>query len=194
MLRTSLKRMIFDREQQYGVRRRSLQGLSTEILAASKRAIFAFHRGHIEVAREELEGARTRLVEGWSLIEAEPLLRFEGSWRAAREEYTEAHFLAQYLESQKIDLFEDQEQDPDIFIGGLADVVGELVRQAVLLATKGEVRSIEEMYGAAQEIVEFLLQMDLTGTQRTKTDQAKQHLRKLEEIRYDLAMRSQRAL
>ncbi len=190
MLRVSLKREIFDREQQYMTWRRSLQGLSTEILAASKRAIFAFHRGNDEAAATELEMAEARLHEGWGMIQEEPLLRSEGSWRAAREEYTEAHFLAQYLEHKKIDRFDDQEQDPDIFIGGLADVVGELVRQAVLRATKGDSSSIEEMYDAAQEIVEFLLQMDLTGTQRTKTDQAKQHLRKLEEIRYDLALRA----
>ena len=190
MLRTSLKQTIFDREQRYGAWRRSLQALSAEILAGSKRAIFAFHRQDEETAADELEGARTRLQEGWKLIEAEPLLRSEGSWRAAREEYTEAHFLAQYLEHKQIDQFEDEEQDPDIFIGGLADLVGELVRQAVLLATKRDVSTIEEMYDAAQEIVGFLLQMDLTGTQRTKTDQAKQHLRKLEEIRYDLAVRA----
>lgn len=189
MLLSSLKRTIFLREQRYGGWRRSLQGLSAEILAASKRAIFAFHRGNPEAATQELEAARARLEEGWKLIEEEPLLRSEGSWRAAREEYTEADFLSQYLEQKKIDRFDDREQDPDIFIGGLADVVGELVRQAVLRATKNEVSSIEEMYDAAQEIVDFLLQMDLTGTQRTKTDQAKQHLRKLEEIRYDLALR-----
>jgi predicted translin family RNA/ssDNA-binding protein len=190
MLRASLKRVIFDREQQYMTWRRSLQGLSTEILAASKRAIFAFHRGSYDAAAQELAIAQTRLAEGWNMIEEEPLLRSEGSWRAAREEYTEAHFLSQYLEQKKIDQFDDKEQDPDIFIGGLADLVGELVRQAVLLATKGDSSTIEEMYDAAQEIVEFLLQMDLTGTQRTKTDQAKQHLRKLEEIRYDLALRA----
>lgn len=190
MLLDSLKRKIFLREQRYGEWRRSLQALSTEILAASKRAIFAFHRGNPAGAEEELELARTRLAEGWKLIDEEPLLRSEGSWRAAREEYTEADFLSQLLEKNKIDRFEDQEQDPDIFIGGLADAVGELVRQAVLLATKHDISSIETMYEAAQEIVEFLLEMDLTGTQRTKTDQAKQHLRKLEEIRYDLALRA----
>jgi predicted translin family RNA/ssDNA-binding protein len=190
MLLASLKRTIFLREQRYGEWRRSLQTLSTEILAASKRAIFAFHRGNPEAAEQELELARTRLAEGWKLVAEEPLLRSEGSWRAAREEYTEADFLSQFLEQHKINRFDDQEQDPDIFIGGLADAVGELVRQAVLLATKRDVSSIEIMYEAAQEIVEFLLEMDLTGTQRTKTDQAKQHLRKLEEIRYDLALRT----
>lgn len=190
MLLASLKRAIFLREQRYGEWRRSLQGLSTEILAGSKRAIFAFHRGTVEAAEEELEQARTRLAEGWKLIKQEPLLRSEGSWRAAREEYTEAEFLSQYLTKQKIDHYDDQEQDPDIFIGGLADMVGELVRQAVIRATERDREAVDEMYEAAQEIVEFLLQMDLTGTQRTKTDQAKQHLRKLEEIRYDLALRA----
>lgn len=190
MLLSSLKRTIFLREQRYGGWRRSLQGLSAEILAASKRAIFAFHRGNPEAAEQELEAARLRLEEGWKLIEEEPLLRSEGSWRAAREEYTEADFLSQYITQKKIDQFDDREQDPDIFIGGLADVVGELVRLAVLHATKHDTSTIEQMYEAAQEIVDFLLQMDLTGTQRTKTDQAKQHLRKLEDIRYDLALRA----
>ena len=37
--------------------------------------------------------------------------------------------------------------------------------------------------------MDFLLQMDLTGHLRTKVDQAKQHVKKLEEIRYDLSLR-----
>lgn len=189
MLSLSVQQTIFDREQRYGGLRRSLQTLSTEILAGSKRAIFAFHRQDALRAEEELSGVRVRLREGWDLIREEPLLRSEGGFRAAREEYTEADFLSQFLRTGKIEHFDDNEQDPDIFIGGISDLLGELVRQAVSLATKREDSPIEALYEAAQEVVEFLLQMDLTGTQRTKTDQAKQHLRKLEEIRYDLSLR-----
>lgn len=189
MILESLQQQIFEREQRYGGLRRKLQGLSAEILAGSKRAIFAFHREDPKGAKEELERVNGRLEEGWALIVEEPLLRSEGSWRAAREEYTEADFLSQVLLSGGVTYFNDKEQDPDIFIGGLSDLVGELVRQAVLRVTKGEHATIDELYAMSQEVVEFLLRMDLTGTQRTKTDQAKQHLRKLEEIRYDLSLR-----
>lgn len=189
-LPSTLKESILIKQKTLSLARRELAALSSEILSGSKRCIFAFHRDDVGGAQAERKAAQQKIEQGRTLLKKHPLLSEEGSWHAAREEFAEADFLAQYLTEGKIKTFSDKSGDPEIFIGGLSDFVGELVRQAVLLATRGEGERVERMYQDAQEVIAFLLQMDLTGSLRTKTDQAKQHLRKLEEIRYDLSMRA----
>jgi predicted translin family RNA/ssDNA-binding protein len=189
LIPAGIRDVMIERQKTLSQVRRELSVLSSEILSLSKRCIFAFHRNDSEGALKERAAAQKKLEEGRAILKKHPLLSEEGSWKAAREEFAEADFLAQYLADGKIKTFSDKTGDPDVFIGGLSDFVGELVRQAVLLATQGEGDRVEKMYQDAQEVIAFLLQMDLTGNLRTKTDQAKQHLRKLEEIRYDLSMR-----
>ena len=121
-------------------------------------------------------------------LSAVPVIAQDGAWRASREEFLEARLLAAYLQGTSI-VFLNQE-DPEIAIGALSDLVGELVRQAVMEAVKGNKAAVEKMLSVGQQVVATLLEMDLTGGLRSKVDQAKSHLRRLEDIRYDLAMRS----
>ena len=170
--------------------RRALQVLSGEILAHSKRAIFAFHREDVKTAYRELAAAQKKLKQGWRLIKQEPRVTYDGSWRAAQEEFTEAHLLSQYLQSGIVNRVPDIADDPEILVGGLSDFTGEMVRRSVRCAGQRDHAAVEKMFHAVDEVVGFLLQMDLTGHLRSKVDQAKQNLSKLEEIRYDLAIRS----
>lgn len=170
--------------------RRALQALSSEILSGSKRAIFALHREDGDAAAKELVIAREKLAAGWKLVKQESRIAQEGMWRAAQEEFAEADLFAQYLEKGSVGKVSEVADDPDVFIGALSDLSGELSRRAVLLASKRDAKAVERIFSDVTEIVSFLLQMDLTGSLRTKVDQAKQNLRKLEEIRYDLAIRA----
>jgi len=170
--------------------RRALQALSAEILSASKRGIFAFHRGDGKTAKTELAAARKKLDDGRAIIERESRLAQEGMWRAAQEEYSEADLFSQYLSKQKIGRVSGVSDDPDLFIGGLSDLTGELTRRAVLLASERKREDVERIFEDVSAVVDFFLRMDLTGGLRTKVDQAKQNLRKIEEIRYDLAIRA----
>jgi len=170
--------------------RKALQGLSAEILSASKRAIFAFHRGDENVANEELATAREKLAKGTEMVKKESRLACEGMWRACQEEFCEASLLAQYLATRKVGRVTEIADDPELFLGGLSDFTGELVRRAVLVASERDREQVERIFEDVRETIDFLLRMDLTGTLRTKLDQAKQNLRKLEEIRYELAIRA----
>ncbi|MDP3793982.1 MAG: hypothetical protein Q8R07_04510 [Candidatus Uhrbacteria bacterium] len=170
--------------------RRSLQALSSEILAASKRAIFAYHRDDQKAAQQELAIAQQKLKMGWRFVKQEPRITYDGSWRAAQEEFAEAHLLSQFIKTGKVGHVPEVADDPEILLGGLSDLTGELVRRSVRVAGQRDGAAVEKMFYAVDEVVGFLLQMDLTGHLRTKVDQAKQNLRKLEEIRYDLAIRS----
>ena len=189
MLHKTYAKKILKRVRSLDQTRRSLQALSGEILAESKRAIFAFHRDDGKGAHHEIASAQRKLKAGWRLVKREPRITYDGSWRAAQEEFAEAHLLSQYLQSGKISQVPDVAEDPEILLGGLSDLTGELVRRSVRVAGQRDHAAVEKMFRAVDEIVGFLLQMDLTGHLRGKVDQAKQNLRKLEEIRYDLAMR-----
>jgi predicted translin family RNA/ssDNA-binding protein len=168
-----------------------LQALSSEILSASKRTIFALHRGDAKGSAAELAGAQSKLKEGKQIVKKEPRIAQEGSWRAAQEEYAEAELFSKYLQSGTVSPVKEIGDDAELFLGGLSDMLGEVVRFAVLRASDGDRLTVEALHADAVEMVGLLLQMDLTGSLRTKVDQAKQHLRKLEEIRYDLAIRAQ---
>lgn len=170
--------------------RRALQALSSEILSGSKRAIFALHRDDRAAAAAELKGAREKLAAGWKLVKAESRIAQEGMWRAAQEEFAEADLFAQYVSKGTVNKVAGVADDPDVFIGALSDLSGELSRRAVLLASERDTKAVERIFADVSDIVHLLLQMDLTGSLRTKVDQAKQNLRKLEEIRYDLAIRA----
>ncbi|MBP9762912.1 hypothetical protein KBD34_04855 [Patescibacteria group bacterium] len=190
MLSARIQRQTLERQAQLSRLRRELQQCSAEVLSTSKRSIFALHREDSAASEKELKAAEQAIERGWKIIQEEALLAQEGSWRAAREEFAEASLLAEYLKKGSLQTHPDKDRDPDIFIGGLSDFLGELVRLAVLAATRGDRGPIERFYHDAIEIMDFLLLMDLTGHLRTKVDQAKQHVKKLEEIRYDLSLRS----
>ena len=188
MLNPSLFQPAVVRIRAFQKARVELQGLSNAALAASKRAIFAWHREDPAGAKKELAAAKKELSRGISLVKKDVTLGEEGTWRVALEEYTEAYFVSEYFAHGTIRSLPPEASDPDILFGALSDLAGECVRRAVRLATNHDARAVERMLEDVRGIVELLLQMDLTGHLRAKVDQAKQHLRKLEEIRYDLAM------
>jgi hypothetical protein len=65
----------------------------------------------------------------------------------------------------------------------------ELVRYAVRCATFGRGSEVFGLAEVAEESVAFLSSLDLTGPLRAKADQARSHLRRLEDVRYDVAKR-----
>lgn len=168
--------------------RRALQALASEALSESKRAIFAMHRTDLPGAERQLEKAALALKRGGTLVKKHERLAQEGFWRAAQEEFAEADLFRQYLERGKIGAV-SQITDPDIYLGALSDFTGELVRLATLIAAEGEHDDVLRIHEDVEEALSVLLQIDATGSLRTKIDQARKNLRKLEEMRYELSLR-----
>lgn len=189
MISSSIAKAMIERMALLDRSRRELQHIASEALAASKRAIFAFHREDPQGAEEQLAFAKNRLKDGLVIVKKIPRIAQEGSWRVAQEEYAEADLLRQYLQKGSLGKVEVITDDPEIYLGGLSDMTGELVRRCVLHATEGDHETVEQIFKDVRFVVEILMEMDLTGNLRTKLDQAKQNLRKLEEIRYDLSLR-----
>ncbi len=189
MFSSDLAADILERMHALDASRRALQPLASQILSGSKRVIFAWQRDDAEEAESQLETVRGFVDQGVDMVHAEPRLAAEGSWRAALEEYAEAELFSQYLLTNTIAVPDRIHEEPELFLGALSDVCGELVRRAQLLAASGKTEDLERMWVDVEQAVALLLDLDLTGGLRSKVDQARSHLRRLEEIRYDLAIR-----
>jgi len=162
---------------------------SRDILQAAKESIFATHRHDYQGASKSIAKAEEVLKELSKSYDKGNRLRFEGSYKAALEEYVEAKLFFQIMQGKKIDKIKVGNIGPEEYIGGMADVTGELVRQAVLQSTQGSYKNIEIFREISEEIVGFMLKLYLTGYSRQKFDEAKRNLKRLEGILYDITIR-----
>ncbi len=168
--------------------RRQLQAASAEILSGSKRSGFATQRGDLKASAKELVTAVSHITAVKKLIKTEPRLANEGMWRAALEEYAEGKMYHDAMASGKVGPIPELPEDPDLYIGALSDLTGELTRSAVLAATDRNSKEVRRLLEAVRDAIAFMLTLNLTGTMRTKFDQAKGNLRKLEEIAFTLSV------
>jgi predicted translin family RNA/ssDNA-binding protein len=173
----------------YESARREIIKLSSDAIAAAKRAIFALHRDDTAAAAKLLAEADQALEKIRTAIKLQPDLAAEGSYRAALEEYVEAQLYRQYLAEGTVGQVAGEHIDYDIYIGGLSDLTGELQRRQVRLATEGQPAEVKKIKELMEAIVIELLEMDLGGYLRNKFDQAKNNLRRAEEVLYELSIR-----
>jgi predicted translin family RNA/ssDNA-binding protein len=168
--------------------KRQLQAICANILAASKRSIFATQRKDTKASSNELDAARKGIATVKKYVAKEPLLGGEGMWHAALEEFAEASLYHQAMTKGKVGRVPELPPDPEIYLGALSDLTGEMTRSCVLAATDRKFDEVKNLAAAVREIVEFMLTLNMTGGLRGKFDQAKQNLRKIEEISFTLAM------
>lgn len=171
----------------YQEARREVIGLASRIQTLSKQAIFAYQRGEGEKGAELLGEAEGLIREVMDKARATERLAGEGSFRASLEEYAEAVFFRQILEEGKVSFLEGF--DEEIQIGGLSDMIGEVVRRMTVLVTDGDDDGARALKKAVEPVMEGLNRMDYRGSLRSKYDQAVRHFRKVEEILYDITLK-----
>ncbi len=159
------------------------------VLQSSKSAIFALQRDDKKQALKDINVAEDILKSLNTKYKKDQRLRFEGSYRAAVEEYVEAKVFMNVLEGKALDKLPISTIGPEEYIGGLADLTGELVRQAILQATKGNYKALVKYKLITEEIVAFLMTLYLSGQSRQKSDDAKRNLKRLEQIIYEVELR-----
>lgn len=171
----------------YAAARRDIIKTSGDALGAAKQVIFALHRDDLKGAAVLLKQVETTLKKLETKFKQEPDLRHEGSYRAALEEYVEAKMFSRVVNGQTIGSIIEVTVDTDSYLGGLCDLLGEIARKVVLFATERKFNEVKRLSQAAQGVMAELLKIDLTGYERTKFDQAKQALRRIEEVAYDIS-------
>jgi len=168
-------------------KKRELREVSAKLQKISKQVIFSLHRGKNSEASGQAMEADELMKQGLALIKKEKLIEDEGAWRAAVEEMLEANLFLNAVSGKDIFALKHRPEDPLIMIGALSDLIGELVRYGIFCATNKNHDEISRVSKIADRVFEMLLTLDATGYARTKVDQARQHVRKLEEIKYDLS-------
>jgi len=159
------------------------------MIREAKHAIFKVHRGEIKEAEKSLQALEKKIK---SIVkEAEQAnSRNEGTLHAAVEEYLEALYFLNVIQKKSIPQKLSFSITADEQLGALSDLTGELVRAATLEATKGHFRCIQQYRNATEELFGVLLQMNLRGALRQKRDDARRNLKRLEDILYDVSLKS----
>jgi len=168
--------------------RRAIIAASSPVLFEAKTAIFSLHRDELEKAHESLERATATLKtlqSDYSLTRLEE----EGAYKAAVEEFTEASFLEQVILEKTLSANLEISLSYEAYLGGLCDLVGELVRLATNRAAAGQLEAPAKLKIIAAKVLAILAPANFTGYLRTKYDQANSHLRKLEQMAYEIRLR-----
>ncbi|MCF7820601.1 MAG: hypothetical protein K9M44_03995 [Candidatus Pacebacteria bacterium] len=163
--------------------------LSNPLLHDSKRIIFALHRMETDKAGKELNRLEDDLKKLQKQLGASRLEQ-EGSYKAAVEEYLEAKFFYNWQQEKPIEKIKGLNISHDSYLGALSDLCGEIARYCVNQAAKRNTEAVEKGYQDVSQILSYLTEFDFTGYLRTKYDQARGHLRKIEQINYDINIRS----
>jgi predicted translin family RNA/ssDNA-binding protein len=168
--------------------RRQIISASNIVLHNSKRAIFSLHRGEVTIAEssiKEIEEEIGKLNKRFGWIR----LNQEGAYRASIEEFVEAKTFLMVITGQKLDKFKGLSLPHEAYLGGICDLTGELVRRAVNLAAAGQADEAVKIKAVISDILAELVQFDMGGYLRTKYDQAKTNMRKIEQVHYELMLR-----
>jgi predicted translin family RNA/ssDNA-binding protein len=174
----------------YAEKRRDVIKNAGDAQHRAKRAIFALQRDAVKDAATSLSEAQELLSGVYKKYKSDSRLLDEGSYRAALEEFVEAFLFQQFLSEKEMGEVKGLPIDSEIFIAGLCDVPGELLRYAIKSATARDFKKAMRCHEAAEAIIGELVDMNLTGYQRQKFDQAKQALHKLQEVVYETSLRS----
>lgn len=189
MLNTKYLVQVRDDLLTYAEKRRVVIKLAGDAQHSAKKAIFATQRDDFKTAEECLAKSEEIIGELNSDYKKDPALFEEGSYRAAIEEYTEARLFYSFVRENEIGEMKKFDVDSDTYIGGLSDVVGEIYRYAIKSATEKKFEEVEKCYQMAEAIVSEMVDMNLTGYNRQKFDQAKSALQKMEQVRYEVSLR-----
>jgi len=171
--------------------RRQIISASNNILFEAKKTIFALQRDDFKIAAEKLTGIENALKNLESRFGAARLQR-EGAYKAAAEEYLEGKTFYSLIKTKKIEATPGLSLDYEGYLGGICDLIGELVRYATNSAAKGQFSAVAKIKKSAEDIMAQLIDFDMTGYLRTKYDQARGHLRKLEQMAYEIKLRGKK--
>lgn len=171
----------------YDDEREKLIKKSRDVLKLSKQVIYAVHRDELKEAEKLVQQIEKEKKQLEDIAAHSSKMLDEGSYRVAIQEYVEALL---YFNFVKTGSFGEIKASADLFILGLADLPGELVRRAVFLAGKGQVEQVGKIRDEVDKIYGEMLKFDFRDNEiRRKVDGIKYDLRKLEDLVLELKLR-----
>ncbi|RLE48194.1 hypothetical protein DRJ25_00485 [Candidatus Woesearchaeota archaeon] len=173
----------FDEAREQAIRK------SRDLLRNSKSAIYSTHRKDYKSTEECLKKARKTITEIENLIKKEPALTQVGAITDALEEYTEAECYYSFVKENKIPTIKELKVTPEVYIAGLSDMTGELVRKAINAAINGDYKTSIKIKEFVEELYSELMLFEFKGQLRKKFDSIKYGLEKVEELVLQIKMK-----
>ncbi|MFA5754143.1 MAG: hypothetical protein WC905_02145 [Patescibacteria group bacterium] len=171
--------------------RRQIISASNNILFEAKKTIFALQRQDFKNAAVKISDIEKSLKNLAQHFGVERLQK-EGAYKAAVEEYLEGKTFSLVVQNKKIEAVTGLALDYEGYLGGVCDMIGELVRYATNQAAAGKFPAVAKIKKSAEDVMTQLVDFDMTGYLRTKYDQARGHLRKLEQMAYEIKLRGKK--
>lgn len=168
--------------------RRQIITASNNLLFNAKKIIFKLQREEFKEAISSFKEIEISFKDIATTF-GDARLKKEGSYRAAAEEYLEAKTFYQIISEKEITEVSGLDFDYESYFGGVCDSIGELVRYATNQAAKGKFEEVSKIKNKADDIMSQLIDIDMTGYLRTKYDQSRGHLRKLEQMAYEISLK-----
>jgi len=175
----------------YDAKREKIIKEARDITKLSKHAIYCLHRNEVEEAKQALVSAENELQRLIDLTNGDSSLR-QGSLSQSVEEYVEAKAFLYFLERQTLmPRNVVASVDAEEYLLGLCDLTGELGRYAVLKATARDTAAVKVVRDLLDALFGKMLELDLrNGELRRKYDGVKYAVQKVEQLLYELELRS----
>lgn len=177
--------------EQYDRSREAVIRKSREVLKLSKAAIYSLHRNEVKDADKKLKSAKLGIKSLNTAIGKDIHLATTGIYREALEEYVEASCYASFLKDKSLPTPEQLGVDADVYLPGLCDLVGELVRKAINSSIEGDFKKAVQIKDFVKEVYEELMLFDFPNQPvRRKFDSIKYGLEKLENLTLELKLKN----
>jgi len=148
-----------------------------KVIQHAAHAIRAIHRLELDVADGFLNDARQLVEQLRNDLGEHPDLFYAGYTQDALKEYVEAHVTCAVIRGQELPLPEELDVAPNVYLNGLAEVVGELRRRCLDVMRQGYSPEVERLLNLMDEIYALLITIDypdaLTNGLRRQTDLAR---------------------
>ena len=170
--------------------RESLIKKTRDVIKLSKQIIFSIHRDDLSTAKNILKDIKKVVSELYKIVQKNPKLLQQGAYRVAIQEYVEALLYYGFVTEKRIYSRKEIEVDTELYLLGLCDLTGELVRRAIVSATKDKFNEALEVNEAINAIFSEMIKLDIRGGDlRKKYDSIKYDLKKMENLVLDLKLR-----
>ena len=117
------------------------------------------------------------------LVKKDAHLAMVGAYGEALEEFVEASCYAEFITKKRIPSSNELGVDTEIYLPGLCDLVGELVRKAINSVLKDDAKSALAIKDVVEDLYAELMLFDFrNGPLRKKFDAIKYGLEKLEDL------------
>lgn len=170
--------------------REDLIKTSRDLLKISKAAIYNIHRHKISDAEKQLKKAKTIIKKMNSFIKKDATLASVGAYSEALEEYVEASCYYKFIKNNKLPTAKELGVETMVYLQGVCDLVGELVRKAINSSIKGEFKTALKIRDFVADIYGELMMFDFRNSPvRRKFDSIKYGLDKLENLILELKLK-----